>query len=146
MQLSIPSWRRVARFLVAFYAATALLFFGFFAVMGMFGDLPLWTALTAAVWPTALVVHEITAALLLIGLAFALMEPKATEIGKQVQFSLPSRDRTSRFLVVFTLVFSVTNSALSLQGFQSAWFYTLLAATLGLVAATVEPRVTGVVK
>jgi len=81
MQLSIPSRRRVARFLVAFYAATALLFFGFYSIMGLFGSLPLWTIYTSAVWPTTLMAHEIHAALLLVGLGTALVEPRVTGVG-----------------------------------------------------------------
>jgi len=81
MQLSIPSKRRVARFLVVFYAATALLFFGFFSVMGIFGPLSPWTVHIAAFWPSALMAHEIHAVLLLVGLGAALVEPRVTEVG-----------------------------------------------------------------
>jgi len=81
MQLTIPSRRRVARFVVAFYAATALLFFGFFSVMGIFGPVSPWTVYIAALWPSALMTHEIHAALLLIGLGAALVEPRVTGVG-----------------------------------------------------------------
>ncbi len=89
MQLSVPSRRRFARFLVAFYAATALLFFGFNTVfaLGFFGTPSSWMniglftiemGVRSATWPTTLIAHEIHAALLLVGLGAGLVEPRLT--------------------------------------------------------------------
>ncbi len=93
MQLSVPSRRRFARFLVAFYAATALLFFGFNTVfaLGFFGNPSTWLnvarftvemVVRSATWPTTVQTHEIHAALLLVGLGAALVERRITGVDR----------------------------------------------------------------
>lgn len=81
MEFARPSGRRLVRFVVAFYTAVALLFFGFYAVIGIFGPFSLMTIWSSVFWPTTLMSHEIHAAFLLVGLGAALVEPRVTEVG-----------------------------------------------------------------
>jgi len=81
MEFSLPSRRRALRFLVVFYAVTALLFFA--ASCLLFGFLfgPKFWALAALLWPVGFVATPFEVMLIaVVGLATALAEPRVTGV------------------------------------------------------------------
>jgi len=82
MQLSLPTKRRAARFLVVFYAATALLFFGSFCAFGSCIWGPVFNGIFAALWPLSLSANPIHVGMLAGGATVAALEPRVTGVGR----------------------------------------------------------------
>ncbi len=80
MQYSLPSKGRLLRFLAVFYVATALLFLGFYSVIGVFG--PEFIAFMSVFWPTGFIWNPFDMALVAVGLAVGVAEPYIMEVAR----------------------------------------------------------------
>jgi len=80
--MQLPSWRRAARFIAVFYAATAVLFFGSYCALGSCSWGPVFNGIFAALWPLDLSANLSHVLLLAGGATVAALEPRVTGVGR----------------------------------------------------------------
>ncbi|NHX37634.1 MULTISPECIES: hypothetical protein [Halolamina] len=80
MEFSLPSRRRVLRFIAVFYTVTALAFFTLYEVIGVYEPLSLFAIYNSVFWPQTMTFHWLYGVLMLLGLMAAIVEPRVAEV------------------------------------------------------------------
>jgi len=86
MEFSLPSWRRVVRFLAVFYAGGYALITAYLLGIGILFDptalfAQLWKAVRLPLfWPLFFYINPVEIGAVIASFAFALAEPRVTEV------------------------------------------------------------------